>query len=73
MRCELCNRSVTYAYIDGAGGLHEYCQYCIEEIEDTLDSYEEADNEWWPEDFTEDNIQEDQGVGDTEDEGTNLG
>ncbi len=67
MRCELCNRSVTYDYIDGAGELHEYCQYCIEEIEDTLDSYEEDDNEWWPEDSPEDNIEEDQEV-DTPDE-----
>lgn len=46
MRCEICNRSMTESFIDGAGDEHEYCHHCIDEIQDTLDSYENED-EWY--------------------------
>lgn len=59
MRCELCNRSDTYVYVDGDGNLHDYCYFCIDEIEATLDGYEEDDtSEWWPEEFPEEEFEE---------------
>ncbi len=74
MRCEICNRSMTETVLDGFGDAHEYCHHCIDEIQDTLESYDEDDDTfslWWPEVYPdeediEDNLEEedagDQGV-----------
>lgn len=47
MRCEICNRSMTETYLDGEGDEHFYCIHCADEIRDTLESYDEEDEEWY--------------------------
>lgn len=47
MRCEICNRSMTETYVDGNGEEHEYCLYCADEIAETLESYDEEDDDWY--------------------------
>lgn len=46
MRCELCNKSLTDVYLDGAGEEHWYCADCSDTILDTLESYDVEDDDW---------------------------
>ena len=49
MRCEICNKSMTYPTSDGKGDLHWYCQDCAEEIETA--TFEMQDDDWFEEDL----------------------
>lgn len=54
MRCEICNRGQTELYQESDGTWHEYCYICIDEINDTLSSYEDDEDDWEFFDYDED-------------------
>lgn len=51
MRCEICNKSMTYLNYDGSGETHWYCQHCEDAIEEASAELDDDKDEWFLEDL----------------------